>query len=173
MKTLIHILLISLSYSCWTQKPLKVGRYELDGKTFVVKKHTFGEKTIISILVGIGENFENKNYPPPQNKYASPPVKRDIHFDTTLVKEIVLKTLSKKQASFKARNAFLSVSLTFKRDGKVERTSYSLHNQPNITLEEIASIDKKIKAGSIKATFTGIEYLDYQYIHYPSFDVFF
>ncbi|SFH35247.1 hypothetical protein [Pedobacter insulae] len=173
MKTLIYILLISLSYSCWAQKPLKVGRYELDGKTFVVKKFNNGVRTRLSIFVGTEVEPQNKSYPPPKNKYASPPVKRDIHFDTALVKEIVLKTLGKKRARFKEKKAFLSLSLTFKKDGKLEDAFYALYNDFNVTLEEIADIDKKLKAGAIKATFTGIEYLDYQFIHYNGFDVFF
>ncbi|SFH35165.1 hypothetical protein [Pedobacter insulae] len=172
MKTLIYFLLaITLCSSCWAQKPLKEGQYKYDGKTFIVEKSAYLERT--SITVRVVGRFENKPQPSLKKPNALPIRKKDIHFDINKVKEITYNILEPNKKELNVNKERIDLHFTFNpEDGSIENIFYFFNGNTRINLKEIAKIDRQIKK-QITANFTGNEYSDYYFIEYGIVSVLF
>jgi len=165
MKNLIFIFFtLALCSSCFAQNTLKDGKYNYDGKNFIVKKTTYLDRSLISVRA-VGR-FENTPPPLPKDPYGYPPNRKDIHFDIDKVKEIVNDVLADKKKDLQENKDRINISFDFLQEGgSIESISYSFNSNTLINLKDIAKIDRELKK-TIKATFTGNEYKNFFLISY-------
>lgn len=170
MKTFIYIFVVcALCTSCFAQTALKEGQHTYDGKTFDVKRHTYLERTSISVSA-IGR-FYDKRPPLPKDPNGLPVKKKDVHFDIEKVKGIVNNVLASKRDELNRNNDRIDLSFAFlKQDGSIEYISYFLNGNTLIKLEDIAKIDMEIKR-NVKATYTGNEHANFYLINYGNVNV--
>jgi len=170
MKKITISLSISLVFTlCSAQARLTPG--ELKGKlgTFIIKKLDEPFDTTKHIVVYSKSNKYNNGVPyskaekDPQFLPMNP--KKDTHVNNEAINQIVYSVLNKKLDALKRNKEQMNLIFDFEPDGKLTDISFGLNENTLITLQDIEEIDRQLRA-SIKATFTGKQYLRYIAISY-------
>jgi len=91
--------------------------------------------------------------------------KKDIHIDLDQLKSIVGNVLREKSDILKEKSEYLSFLFTFSQKGDLVDIAYFLPRKTPISISDISKIDTLLKT-NVKATFTGIDYLQYYFIDY-------
>jgi len=172
MKKIIYSFLIGFIYiQCSAQTRLTPGEIKGRYETFVV----FKIKQFDSVKrVGVYSKSNKYNNGIPyseaeRNQYHAPFIpmnpKKDVHVNNDAVKQIVYSILAKKLDALKQNKEEIDLIFAFEPNGKLVDISFTLHENTVITLPDVENIDRQLRA-SIKAAFTGKQYLQYVAINY-------
>ena len=164
MKNIIIVLFaLLIAPSCMAQSKLTSGRFNINGVFFIVKQSENGDKSTYSIRA----DWKYGNvYPGAKIANPLPIGKENIHFDIEKLNNIFYDKVAYKRDKLTKAKVTIGLSIDFEEDGLVALARYHISSGTAISLQEIATIDKQIKT-TIKATFTGPSYVDYNVIPYP------
>jgi len=144
----------------------------LEGKNIISSETTFEVKYSEELLTVW--NVRNI-YPVPKPKGEYPPLsirKGDMQVDTIQQKKILKEVLASKMTKLHQQREFISIRYVFGQDGKVINIVYSFLPNTMVTPKQLASIDKRLRK-EVKATYRGIEYLEFPAIHFSQKFIFF
>ena len=168
MKNLIIVLFaLLIAPSCIAQSKLTSGKFNINGVFFNVRQSTNGDRTNYIVSV---EGKYSIGYPEPKIPNALTVYKDEVHFNMEQLKNIFYDKVAYKRDQLSEAKGYISFSISFEEDGSVARTNYIISGKTDISLKEIAEIDKQIKT-TIKATFTGPTYVNWYVITYPSISI--
>ena len=169
MKKIIILLLICFVYIRCSAQRLTPGEIKGRHETFVV--YELQPSLMMDTIKRIGIDSKNNKYnngiPRPKEKHVFPVNQNaDVHINKNAVRQIIYHILSKKVNALNHNKETMDVDFVFRPNGELSDIGYTLHESTLITLPDIEAIDQQLRA-TIKATFTGRAYLQYEAIYYP------
>ncbi|MDB5116297.1 MAG: hypothetical protein JWQ79_1789 [Mucilaginibacter sp.] len=163
MKKLIYTLPLFLLYlQCSAQTKLVAGEFKGRHETVVVK-NAMSFNSVDHIFVYLKSNHYINGNPHPK-KRPVPMRPKDLQINTEEIKPIVTKVLASKLLQLKQNKEEMNVQFMFNTKGAVIDVYFNLHANTLITVEDIEEIDKLLK-NNVKASFTGIDYRNYEVIN--------
>ncbi len=171
MKKIIILLLICfIKLQSSAQTRLMPGEMKGKHDTFIIHKLKPFDSVNYIVVYSKGNKYNN-GIPSPKVPHFIPMSYLDTHVDNKTIKQIVYTVLNKKLAALKQNKETMTTNFDFYPNGQICDASFGLHENTLITLQDIEEIDQELRA-TLKATFTGKQYLQYEVIYYsksPSF----
>jgi hypothetical protein len=156
---------------CSAQTRLTTGKIKGKHATFIV--YQLQSSLMMDTIKRIGVDSKNNKYnngipyskAEKDRRFLPMNPKKDIHINNDAIKQIILGVLGNKLDAMKRNKEEMSLILKFEPDGKLTDIGFTLHENTLISIQNIEEIDHQLRA-SIKATFTGKQYLQYIAINY-------
>jgi hypothetical protein len=170
MKNIIILASITFFYiQSSAQTRLTPGEIKGKHDTFIV--YELDSSLMMDTIKRIGVNSKSNKYskgiPYPKIKHPLPINQNtDIHVDKNAVRQIINEVLNVKLGALKRNKENIDVAFDFYPNGAIADVGYTLRKNTVITLQDIEEVDQRLRS-TIKATFTGRAYLQYEAIYYP------
>jgi len=147
---------------CSAQTRLMPGILKGKHDTFVVEKLKLADSLIV--VYSKGNKYVN-GLPRPKVPHFLPMGRFDVHVDNNAIKQLIYSALKTKLADLKKNKESIITNFDFYPNGQISDISFGLHENTLVTLQDIEDIDQKLRV-TVKATFTGKAYLQYEAIYY-------